>query len=276
MKVKVQGIKSEQIKLGIEPFESAEVDVVLSELTPEQREVLARGNTPQVISGTQEDVAKWLQRVVDEELEKKTKDAREQAEQDAAALAWCDAPAEYTSRADAVLGVEYLRYRTSDVPRPHWHLHWTQSVAERVAAVMVEREAEAKRMTEASLAAVADQIEAAKAAFEANAKAAKDEEARLLAEKLKQRLETGIVTVPFTRGSRNEWGEPWIAKVSSRNGRKPEYEFSEGSYDAATEVLSIPCKPGEVIAWGQKNYKKASRTIHKVKRMEGDGRLTDA
>lgn len=78
-------------------------------------------------------------------------------------------------------------------------------------------------------------------------------------------------------GDRREWGEPWIAKLSTTtNGRRPDYDFSAGAYDAATETLRIPCAPGELIAWGQKNYRKARRTVHEIRRMADDGGLVKA
>lgn len=137
-------------------------------------------------------------------------------------------------------------------------------------------QAECDLLTELELERVKPLIAEAKAKREARELGAKQEKEAAEAAQRSERLKTGVLTLDMTRGDRRLWGEPWIAKVQRSNGQRPEYDFSQGSYDLATETLSIPCKPGEVIAYGQKNFRKPKDTIHRVQRMLDDGSMVEA
>lgn len=273
MKVKVTGNVTEQIRAGVEPWESAEIEITLAELTPQQRDVLAEGylGSAKLIHATPQAVIAALQSRVDE-LEKENQREREaQAKRDREALEWCANPT-IVERVNNHYGVKFSSWSVSG--KPYFGL--SPEVSAKVSEVYNRLEAELAERNRLAQEAAQPAIEAAKA--EAERKAAEEKAARE-AEKqarFKRRLETGIVEIPMTRGDRSEWGEPWIAKLHTRNGRKPEYDFSAGKYDAATETLSIPCKPGEIIAYGQKNYRKPKRTIHNVRRMRDDGALVEA
>lgn len=137
-------------------------------------------------------------------------------------------------------------------------------------------EAELRQRTEAARqaarAAVADQIAAVRAE---QARREEEERARAaagLAAKLADRAARGGVTIQISRGDPREWGTPWGAVVRPGKGRQ-QYDFSAASYDAASETLFIRCAPGDVIAWGQKNYRRPKRTLHEVRRVTEDWRL---
>jgi hypothetical protein len=274
MKVKVNGNRTEQIKRGVEPWETSEIDIVLSDLTPEQRELLAENTTLTVVNADQAAVIEALQARIAERAAEAEAKAKDRRERDAAAIAECKS-AQLTEGETTEHGVTYASY--SAYPGAYICSYNVSAAVESLVEETKSRlHAEAAAKTAASRAAVADQIEAAKAESEAKAKVEAEAKQAEQRAKYAKRLETGIVEIPIERGNRKDWGEPWIAKLVSKNGRRPEYDFSAGSYDTATETLTIPCKPGEAIAYGQKNYRKPKRTIHEVRKMESDGRLVPA
>lgn len=273
MKVKVTGNIPEQIKQGIEPWESAEVEVNLADLTPEQREVLAIGPSLKLIEATTEAVQSELQSLVD----KRTADAQESERQVKEANEALLENIKTATLRESKYSEEGIAYTRFEHPYIDCNPYRCSPEIIKLRDETTDRlRAEAAEKTAASRALVADQIEAAKAERERKEQEIRDQEAKVRREKYARRLETGIVEIPLSRGDRKDWGEPWIAKLASKNGKRPDYDFSEGSYDTASEVLSIPCKPGDVIAYGQKNYRKPKKTIHETRKMEDDGRLVSA
>jgi hypothetical protein len=263
MKVKANTDKGQMIIRGIEPREYYEIEVDLGTLTESQRTILAGMTSPTIfgaVEGTSAEVRAYLQAEVESE-------AKEQAERDRVCREAC---------ATAVLGesegVECgVKYQTWQLPyiSAYSLSSEVRTMYDRTIARLV---AEKETRNAASLLAAEADIQVAQ---EAQARAKAEQQAAKAAN-FAERLATGILTIEMERGDRRDWGEPWIAKVASRNGRKPEYDFSAGSYDVATETLSIPCKPGEVIAYGQKNYRKPKRTIHNIRKMREDGGLVEA
>jgi hypothetical protein len=158
-------------------------------------------------------------------------------------------------------GVPYLEYRVSYDWALDPEIHTQQLMI--ITPLVAERESKnaAERLRIAPLVAA----EKVKAELE------KAERERIMTEKkaakIQSRKETGNLTIAIERGSR-DWGDPWIAKLTMKNGKKPDYDFSTGSYDGTT--LSIPCAPGDRIAYGQKNYRKPGKTIHCVGRMNDE------
>lgn len=59
------------------------------------------------------------------------------------------------------------------------------------------------------------------------------------------------------------------------DGRHEVYDFNCGTYDLTTEKLAIRCKPGDTIAWGQRNYRKQRRTVHRRAKVNDDWTLTE-
>lgn len=272
MKVTVKGNIAEQIKRGIEPQESMVVDVDLSALTEEQRGVLAKGDALTIVESTQSAVADALQAILDAERARVEQEAEAQRRRDEEMRKQC---MEATPNPVQVTEIGDIKWTRHDMP---YLSTWMMSpdVAELVEATRNRLQAEIDKLNTEAKAAVQPIIDAE---LERRAKAEEEEKARKKAElesKKAKRLETGIVEISFERGNRRDWGEPWIAKLKSGNGKRPDYDFSAGSYDAATEVLTIPCKPGEIIAYGQKNYSKPKKTIHTIRKMVPDGGLVEA
>lgn len=271
MKVKANGNVKEQVLRGIEPQENLEIEINLSAMSPALRAVLVREPEISVVEGTQAEVEAALQMILDKEATDAARKAAEQAERDQEARQFC-AEAQPDERKQNDYGIGYSVYGV-----PYFNTYGlSPAVADLVKETIARLSAEAEQKNVEVRKSVEPLIEVAKRAHAEKEAAAKQAAEAEKQAKFAKRLETGVVEIPMERGSRQEWGEPWIAKLSSRNGKRPEYDFSQGSYDAATEVLSIPCVPGEVIAYGQKNYRKPKRTIHEVKKMTDSGALVSA
>lgn len=266
MKVTAMVDQRARIIAGLEPVKSVEIEVDLGTLTEDQRRVLVemRDTTlAYAVRGTTEEVVAEIDRRLAAEVAAKA----EQDQGRARLEQWMVDAAAVAARTESEYGIKWTIYEIRPL-RP-----WAPAAAAKYLEHERILQAEAARLTEAAKAAVQPQIDAARAAAEAQAKIEADAKAAQLAARNARRLETGVVTISITRGDRREWGEPWIARLITRNGRRPDYDFSAGSYDPATELLTIPCKPGQTIAWGQKNYRRPERTIHEVRTMSADGSL---
>jgi hypothetical protein len=106
------------------------------------------------------------------------------------------------------------------------------------------------------------------------AKRIAEEKARYEAEKAAQeenaeRLKTGRYTHYFGDYNERRYGRPWGATVRLVNG-KLDYNFNNGSY--ANNHVTIPCKPGEIVACGQKDNR-GSGTENYLFVMEEDGSM---
>lgn len=268
MKITVRGNQQQQIIDGVEPFETAEVDVALDALTPEQRVILAGNPTLTVVRANAESVVAELQRRVDEAAAQQAREVERAQKHNEDARQRC-ADATLTETAVSSAGVSYIRYGCPSISD---YFVADRAVRELVRTTVERLTAEAAAKSAAAKAAVQDQIDEALAQrrIEEEAEAAAEAEAKRL--RKAERLSSGIVTIPWSRDDRREWGDPWIAKVEAGNG-KNNYDFSEGTYDLSTETLRIPCVPGEVIAYGQKNHRKPRRTCHEIKKMNADGGL---
>lgn len=91
-----------------------------------------------------------------------------------------------------------------------------------------------------------------------------------------KRLETGIWERETDSYNERRYGAPWVAKVTFPNGPKAVYEFSgesTGKWGKAG-ILSIECKPGEIIAWGQKDLRGNSHEHH-VLYMRANGSMEE-
>lgn len=279
MKVKAHQDATEAIKAGIEPVPGGtmEIEITLADLTPQQRTVLAANPYITVIRGDAAEVVASLQALVDEEAKRAAEDEARRAQYEAEAQEWLTTATTEQDGYAFESGIKYSQYKAT--PRGYFYFSHklSQPTTDAVDKRYAELQAASAERTAQAKAAVQAEIDAARAKMEEENRKEKEKAAAFAKAKYAKRLETGIVEISWPRDDRREWGEPWIAKLKTRsNGRKPEYDFSEGSYDLTSETLSIPCKPGEVIAYGQKNYRKPKHTAHKVVRMEPDGRLTSA
>jgi hypothetical protein len=63
--------------------------------------------------------------------------------------------------------------------------------------------------------------------------------------------------------------------VTFPSGPKPHYEFGQSTAQwGKAGILSIDCKPGEIIAIGQKDLRKPQNSEHDLYIMKEDGRIT--
>lgn len=179
---------------------------------------------------------------------------------------------EYRARRDRLAAEAEARAAELDREHAEWCAAWAvRPLAERAELVALH-DATARGAAERCPDAYRAASEYADAR-QAEAKAAKDAAAaERLAAKLARRAEIGAVEIDITRGDR-DWGVPWGAVVTAGRGRRDDYDFDAGSYDLSAEVLTIRCAPGDVIAWGQKNYRKPKRTLHYRRRVAADWRL---
>ena len=297
MKINVTCNQLAAIKSGVDPVEKYELDIDLGTLTPDQRVVVAEiaSGHGLGISIIRPDVVEWVaavQAVVDarkaDEEHKKAKKTKAENEYRSAlltlGLTMCSIRAteidgKWVMRSDDVYDAVVVSRegREALMPSP-WCIEKPAAIQAEpaIAAHLADLRAQADAHNAAEFARALPIFLAKREADKVAAEEKERRESAARSAKYARRIETGIVKIALSRDDRSEWGEPWIAKVISRNGRKPEYDFSAGSYDTSSETLSIPCKPGEVIAYGQKNYRKANKTIHNVRKMTDDGRLVSA
>jgi seryl-tRNA synthetase len=272
MEIKILGNQTAQILAGVEPWKTTTVSINLAELTPEQRELVAEGWSPTLVEATTTAVAEALTAEIERRQEKVKEKTQKQEEHDAKVKAWID----------------------NATPQPHPHVQITEGVEIRYARYQIptvfiygaspdlytaakNREAElieqAKSLTEQSLAealaAAEPLIDAAREKREAEEAAEKKAKAEAFAAKKARRAEIEAVEIEIERGNARDWGTPWGAVVTAARG-KDQYDFDAADYDLSNEVLTIRCQPGDVIAWGQKNYRKPKQTIHERKRISAD------
>lgn len=270
MKITVYGDIAAQILNGVEPWKSAEVDVPVSEFPPETRELLTSQWRP-TLSGTPTPDA-----VVAAFVEKATRlhEERERARQEADEKITAALTPRTEVHRQNVCGIEvewveaelpYIYEGTLEAATPELAAQYRQLREKLQAANTAARDA--------AYAARAEAIQAARAAEAAEAqrrwKEHQTAQAQKHAETLARRAQTQAVEIEITRGSPREWGEPWGAVVKGRT-----YDFGAGSYDPANECLTIKCRPGDVIAWGQKCFRKPRKTVHQRARVEDNWELT--
>jgi len=272
MKLKWQCDQQAQIRLGIEPQTEIEIEIDLGRLTAEQRAKLAIGYAGRLIKGTQDEVAEELQKSIDSDAARKAAAERELSDMRARIAASRLIPGNVASESFGG-GRCVVGWPTWVVDAPYVSAY--SALRDEAEAVIAPLRAEADRLTSeakaSAMAAAQTEIDAAIKA-EADAEAAeKIEKAAKMAAKLARRAEIGAVEIEITRCDR-DWGTPWGAKVTGGRG-KDDYDFDVASYDLGTEILTITCAPGDVIAWGQKNFRKPKRTIHERRRVGADWKL---
>lgn len=89
------------------------------------------------------------------------------------------------------------------------------------------------------------------------------------------RLESGEWSKDFGSYNERRYGGWWGATVSF-DGAKAVYDFSAAESDATygnAGTVTIPCKPGDVIAYGQKDHRKANGSENTILFMHADGRM---
>ena len=118
----------------------------------------------------------------------------------------------------------------------------------------------------------------AKATWEARQAAAKakaDAESKAAnVAKAARRLETGVWERETGSYNERRYGSPWCATVSFPTGPKPEYTFGESSGKwGKPGVMVLDCKPGDIIAHGQKDLRRPDNSDHAILIMRPDGSM---
>ena len=279
MKVKWKCDTKEQIIRGIEPCEEKEVEFDLEELTLQQRIELAEGKTGLFVEGTVDELKAALQTFVDKKEEEQKAKEKELAdfEENLKTIKIVKAN-DKRGRwfGGSRLRVEWDRYYV-DTSKVGWHNPMSE-LGKRLSEYIVPFNDEAKRLnSEAEAKALSENAEAiakAEAELEREKEKIKKRDAEAMAAKLALRKETETVSFDLSRGDGREWGVPWGAVVKL-DGRREVYDFNCGTYDLTTEKLAIRCKPGDTIAWGQRNYRKQRRTVHRRAKVNDDWTLTE-
>ena len=163
---------------------------------------------------------------------------------------------------------------------------WQNEGLQKEYNALIAREQELKAQIEA----------AAKAADDAAFVAARPEAERQLAEKkladqaeelakeqarqakLAERLKSGLWEMETDSYNERRYGSYWVAAVDFDSKGKTIYDFNAGTSTAQwgkAGTLQIACKPGDVIAWGQKDHRKPSGSKHHMLRMNEDGSMTE-
>lgn len=90
------------------------------------------------------------------------------------------------------------------------------------------------------------------------------------------RLQRGVWEMATPEYDQRTLGRPWCARVTFPSGPRAEYEFGESSGSwGKSGVMSVPCAPGDIVAWGQKNTRRPDRSTHHIAVMEADGRMRE-
>ena len=148
-----------------------------------------------------------------------------------------------------------------------------------VEEIQAEQNALEETLKERVAAANREALEKARPALEIAARE-RDEakaiaDAQALAEKKAlwaKRLETGTFEMETGEYKERRYSAYWIAKVTFPNGPKAIYEFGQSTgHWGNAGVLSIDCKPGEIIAWGQKDLRRPGDSEHNIWVMREDG-----
>lgn len=173
------------------------------------------------------------------------------------APSWYDGRATGRSRQEVDSTPEYRAYREAE-----------QALEARAKALD-----EAARQAALPAALEAWREEQRVAAEKAAAAEAKREE-RLNAEAA-ERLASGYWERETGPYNHRRYGKPWCARVTGVDARgKLVYEWAEwtGRIGAAG-VLRAACRPGEIVAWGQRDGRRADRSDHELERMDEAGRM---
>jgi hypothetical protein len=107
-------------------------------------------------------------------------------------------------------------------------------------------------------------------------KAAQEEaekEARIVARGA-SRLASGYWEKETSAYNERRFGKPWCAKVTGVTKGKLVYDWADWSgHTGDNGLLRVACKPGDVIAWGQKDFRKPHASDHTIAIMLDDGRM---
>jgi hypothetical protein len=160
----------------------------------------------------------------------------------------------------------------------------TGAEREEIAAIKAEAE-ELRQASEAEIDAMnAAAWQAAKpGVIEAARVAAAERDAEIAAKQaalqatFAERLATGYWERETSTYNERRYGAPWCAKVTGVKERAQlVYEWGDTTAKFGhAGLMRLPCKPGDIIAWGQKDLRKPASSDHHIRMMEADGSMTE-
>lgn len=149
---------------------------------------------------------------------------------------------------------------------------FADKVARMQSEVDAHNAAEFQRLLPIALAARAKAAEE-KAKADAEAETKRQAE---LTERAANRLATGYWEKETVSYNERRYSAPWCAKVSFPSGPKAVYDFgdSTGKWGKAG-LLRVECKPGDIIAHGQKDLRRPGNSDHTMLMMLPNGRMKE-
>lgn len=91
-----------------------------------------------------------------------------------------------------------------------------------------------------------------------------------------ERLSSGYWTRETGGYNERRYGSPWCASVSLASGGKLEYSFGESTAKwGKSGELRVACRPGDIIAWGQKDLRRPGDSTHEILVMREDGGMDE-
>lgn len=95
-----------------------------------------------------------------------------------------------------------------------------------------------------------------------------------ITERAAKRLATGYWEKDTPDYNEKRHSAYWCAKVSFPSGPKPVYSWGEstGTWGRAG-LLRVECKPGDIIAWGQKDLRRPEKSANNLLLMLENGRM---
>lgn len=107
----------------------------------------------------------------------------------------------------------------------------------------------------------------AEIAREAEAREAKERE------ECAKRVSTGYWEIETDSYNSRRYGAPWCAQVTGLSGSDLVYSWGDSTAKHGSEgLLRVRCKPGEIVAWGQKDLR-GKNSEHHILRMREDGSM---
>lgn len=86
------------------------------------------------------------------------------------------------------------------------------------------------------------------------------------------------ITIETSIYNQRRYGKPWIAIVDFSNSTKGDFSWGDWTgdhYNGGEGVLSINAKPGDIIAQGQKDFRKPANSAPDFFVVTADGDLED-
>jgi hypothetical protein len=144
-----------------------------------------------------------------------------------------------------------------------------------------ESHEEIRALNAALLEAALPALRQAKAEADAEALhrrvAAAEADANARARVREARLASGYWKLNVGAYNPRRYSAPWCARVTGTKARgELVYEFCDSTArHGSSGMLRAPCKPGEIVAWGQKDMRNPSRSDHVLLVMGDDGGMTE-